>query len=172
MAPETVLEALLKSYRRYYNLKTEDVEPPFAAEAIFHSHEEQYFLVKSARLAEAESHEYVFFAVAQDLSLEDAQRLDLTAWERGLSRARPGANHRSTDVALIILAQRIAPDAAQYIRSLKRYQSYRFTLHGWSHYQAIALETSTGTLSSNRRGRDLEKLFRNINLPKEKGNSK
>ena len=172
MAPADVLGALLKSYQRYYNLTTDGVEPPFAAEAAFHSHDEQYFLVRSARLAEVEAHEYAFFAVGETLSLADVQRLDEAAWARGLSLAKPGPHHRSTDVALIILAEHIAPDAMRYVKTLKRYQSYRFTLHGWSHYQAIALETSTGTLSSNRRGRDLEKLFRNINLSKEKGRSK
>ena len=170
MSPAQVLETLLKSYERYYNVQTEDVEPPFAAEAAFHSHDEQYFLIKSAKLSEAEAHEYVFFAVADLLTLKDAQRLDACAWERGTARAKPSAHHRSTDVALVVLAERIAPDAAAYIEKLKRYQSYRFTFHGWSHYQAIALETSTGILSYNRRGRELEKLFRNINLPKtEKG---
>ena len=172
MSPAQALDALLKSYQRYYNLTTEDVQPPFAAEAAFHSHDEQYFLLKSARLAEAEAHEYVFFAVGESLSLADVQRLDAAAWERGLSRAKPGPSHRSTDVVLVILAEHIAPDAMRYMQTLKRYQSYRFTLHGWSHYQAIALETSTGTLSSNRRGRDLQKLFRNINLSKEKGRFK
>ena len=162
MTPADVLDTLLKSYKRYYNIKTEDVEPPFAAEAAFHSHDEQYFLIRSAKLAEAEAHEYVFFAVEPSLSLEDVQRLDQCAWERGVSRAIPSSHHRSTDVVLILLAEHIAPDAMRYIEKLKRYQSYRFTFHGWSHYQAIALETSTGNLSCNRRGQDLKRLFRNI----------
>ena len=163
MTPADALSTLLKSYKRYYNLQTEDVEAPFTAEAAFHSHDEQYFLVKSAKLSEAESHEYVFFAVAQTLTLTDAQRLDACAWERGTARVKPSTHHRSTDVALVIVAERIEADAKRYLEKLKRYQSYRFTLNGWSHYQAIALETSTGNLFFNRRGRDLERLFRNIN---------
>ena len=162
MSPADTLDLLLKSYRRYYNIQTEDVEAPFAAEAVFHTHDEQYFLVKSAKLSEAESHEYVFFATMENLTLADAQKLDQCAWERGLSRVQPSSTPRSTDVTLVILAERIAPDAAEYIRKCKRYQSYRFTFHGWSNYQAVALETSTGILTHNRRGRDLEKLFRNI----------
>ena len=162
MSPAEVLDRLLKSYSRYYNVRTEDVEPPFAAEAAFHSHDEQFFLVKSAKLSEAESHEYVFFATGDSLTLEDVRALDQRAWETGMARVKPHDSHRSTDVVLIILAEHIAPEAMEYIRTLKRYQSYRFTLHGWSHYQTIALETSTGTLSANRRGRDLKKLFRNI----------
>ena len=168
MTPEQVLQTLLKSYRRYYNIVDEGVEPPFAAEAVFHSHDEQYFLIRSAKLAEAEAHEYVFFATAQALDLAAAQELDRCAWERGLSRANPGPNHRSSDVTLVILADTVAPEAKRYIQTLKRYQSYRHTLHGWSHYRAIALETSTGDLSCNRRGRDLKKLFGNIHSSKER----
>lgn len=169
MSPSDALNVLLKSYQGYYDVRTEDVESPFAAEAAFHSHDEQYFLVKAAKLSEAESHEYVFFAVGEDLALEDVQGLDEAAWQRGLSRARPHGSHRSTDVVLVILGRRITPEAMDYIRRVKHYQSYRFTLHGWSHYRAVALETSTGKLSCNRRGQDLKKLFRNINF--ERGES-
>ena len=162
MTPADILETLLKSYKRYYNVQTEGVEPPFTAEAVFHTHDEQYFLVKSAKLSEAESHEYVFFATAPSLTLADVQKLDQCAWERGLSRVHPSSTHRSSDVALIILAEHIAPDAMAYVKKIKHYQSYRFTFHGWSSCRAVALETSTGTLACNRRGGDLKKLFRNI----------
>ena len=162
MSPAEVLDRLVKSYSRYYNVRTEDVEPPFAAEAVFHSHDEQYFLLKSAKLSESESHEYVFIATGESMTLEDVRALDEKAWETGMARVRPRDGHRSTDVVLIILAEHLAPEAMEYIRKLKRSRSYRFTLHGWSNYQAIALETSTGNLSANRRGRDLRKLFRNI----------
>lgn len=162
MTTEEALESLLRSYRQYYNIKTEDAAAPFAAEAAFHSHDEQYVLMRRAKISEAEAHEYVFFATAGSLSLEEAKKLDERAWEEGLSRVKPHYDHRSSDVVLIILAEQISQEAKQYIRSAKRYKSYRFTLQGWSHYSVVALETSTGELSCNKRGRDLRKLFRNI----------
>ena len=162
MSPTEILNTLLKSYKRYYNIQTEDVEPPFAAEAAFHTHDEQFFLVKSAKLSEAESHEYVFFAVEESLSLADVRRLESCAWDRGISQVKPSVYHRSTDVTLVLLAEHIAPDARAYITKCKRYRSYRFSFHGWSSYRVVALETSTGGLSYNRRGRELKKLFRNI----------
>ncbi len=161
MSPADALDLLLRSYRRYYDVKILGVEPPFAAEAAFHSHDEQYFLVRSARLGEAESHEYVFFALTDTLTEELARRLDECAWSRGTARARPHANHRNTDVALVILAEHIEPGARTFIQNSKHYQSYRHTFQGWSHYQVIAQETSTGALTSNRRGKDLRRLFRN-----------
>ena len=162
MTATEALEILLKSYKRYYNVETEDVTPPFTAEATFHTHDEQYFLLKSARLAEADAHEYVFFATCGTVEQEDVQKLDEKAWEEGLSRVRPHADHRSSDIVLIILAEQLSQDARNYIKAIKRYKSYRFTLQGWSNYSVIAMETSTGELACNKRGRDLKKLFRNI----------
>ena len=162
MSPANVLSTLLKSYKRYYNVQTEGVEAPFAAEAAFHTHDEQYFLVKSAKLSEAESHEYVFFHASESLTLQDVEQLDQLAWERGLSRVKPSSYHRNTDVTLVLLAESIAPEAAAFLKRSKHYQSYRFSFHGWSSYRAVALETSTGALTCNKRGKDLKKLFRNI----------
>lgn len=162
MTVDETFQTLLKSYKRYYNIKTENVTKPFAAEAVFHTHDEQYFLVKAARLAEADAHEYVFFATADEISLAEAQNLDEAAWSEGLSRVVPHVNHRSTDITLIILAGHISADAVEYIKKLKRYKSYRHTLQGWSNYSVVAMETSSGEFFSNRRGKNLKKLFSNI----------
>lgn len=162
MTVDETLSTLLNSYRRYYNIKTENVAKPFAAEAIFHTHDEQYFLVKAARLAEADAHEYVFFVTADEIGLSNIKTLDETAWEEGLSRVVPHSNHRSTDIVLVLLAEHITEDAALYIKKVKRYKSYRYTLQGWSNYSVVAIETSTGNFFCNRRGKHLKKLFSNI----------
>ena len=162
MTVDETLQALLKSYRRYYNIKTEDLTKPFAAEAAFHTHDEQYFLVKAARLAEADAHEYVFFVTADEIGLSEAKAFDETAWAEGLSRVVPHSNHRSTDIVLVLLSEHITEDAALYIKKVKRYKSYRYTLQGWSNYSVVAMETSTGKFYCNRRGKHLKKLFSNI----------
>ncbi len=162
MTPNEALERLLPSYIRYYDVIREGVEPPFAAEARFHSHNEQYILVKSARVSEADSHEYIYFAVADELDAARAAELDAAAWERGMAWVKPHSAHRNSDVTLVVLAEHITPDAAAFIKKSRHYQSYRFGLQGWSNYRAIALETSSGTLTYNRLGGDLKKLFRNI----------
>ena len=164
MTAREALPGLLKSFVRYYDIKDEGVEAPFAAEAEFHSHEEQFFLVKQAKLSEAESKEFVFFAVSEHLTLEEAKRRDVTAWTRGMSRVFPHDGHRNSDVVLIILADQVDADAAAYLKKCKRYESYKHTLHGWSHYRVIVRDMSTGKLSFNRMGRTLKKVLGNINL--------
>ena len=101
------LEKLLHSYERYYSIQR-GVEPPFACEAVFESHNEQYFLVKSAKISDADSNEFVFFAELETLDEKNFCELDEAAWNSGLARVKPGPGHRNSDVTLIIIADSIS----------------------------------------------------------------
>ena len=79
LTPGEALERVLRSYQTYYNIKTEAVEPPFAAEAIFGSHNEQYFLIKKAKVADIDTNETVYFATEESLSKERLLELDAIA---------------------------------------------------------------------------------------------
>lgn len=155
-------EKLLRSFQRYYNIHQENMEPPFFAKAEFHSHDEQYFLIKIAKVSEQESHEYVYFAEMEALDESSLKTLDEKVWTEGLSHADPGPNHRSSDVTLIILAEQIEEAARKLIPKLNHYKSYRFGLRGYSSYRLIALELSTGKMAYNRHGQNLKKLVSNI----------
>lgn len=162
MTTNEVLERLLRSYTRYYDIYREDVTEGFAAEAHFHSHDEQYWLTKSVKLAEADSHEYVFFALTETLSAEAVEYLVEKAWLSGTSRVQASYSHHSSDVALIILADTIEPDAIRTIKKARRFASYKFGLHGFSHLRLIAFEPTSKKIVHNRMGDTLKKLFRNI----------
>lgn len=162
MTTNETLEHLLRSYVRYYDIHREDVTEGFAAEAHFHSHDEQYFLVKTAKLAEADSHEYVYFALAETLTAETVQSLSDMAWAAGMSHVQATSTHHSSDVALIILADTIDPDAVRPIKKARRFASYKHGLHGFSHFRLIAFEPTSKKIVHNRMGDTLKKLFRNI----------
>ena len=162
MTTTEVLEKILRSFDAYYNVKREGAEAPFAAEAEFSLHDEQYFLVKSVRLGEADSKEYVYFATAENLDEKTLCSLDETAWSRGLSRVKPHANHKNSDITLIILAEQIEEDAFSLVPKLRHYKSYRFGFQGWSNYRLIAVELSSRRMAYNRQGQSLKKLVSNI----------
>ena len=162
MTRDEALQKILHSYAAYYDINKDTPEEPFSAEAVFHSHNDAYFLVKSARLGEAESHEYVFFATAESLDGALLTRLDSSAWEKGISRVKPHSNHRNTDISLIILADSVTEEARQAIPRLKHYKSYRMSLHGFSHYHLIVADLSSRQLFCNRQGKALKKLFNKI----------
>ena len=162
MTINELFDKLLRSFQVYYNVKREDVAPPFAAEAEFHTHDEQFFLVKSAVLAEAESREYIYFAKEIFLDETLLLRLDEAAWKSGMERVRPHKDHRNTDVSLFIVAEKISDEAFKMIPKLRHYRSYHLGLQGWSHYRLVAIEQSSGRAVYNRFGRSYKKLIRNI----------
>lgn len=159
---EEVLEKLLRAYSGYYNIKRESSVPAFCAEAEFHLHNEQYFLVKAAKLSESETKETIFFAKTDVLDTEKAASLAAKAWEEGLSRITPGPNHRCSDVSLVILAGGVTPDAAELIKKNKEVKSYRFGLYGYSHFRMVAFDLSKSVVVRNKMGDTLEKVICDI----------
>ena len=159
MTARDALDRLVRAYRRYYNLELDSPVSPFAAEAVFHSHEEQYFLVRSARIAEAESHEYVFFAVEDRLTAKRLEELADAAWREGLKRVVPHRDHRNSDVTLLVLADAAEDGALSAAKRLKRYQSYRWGFQGWSHFLLYVREVPSGRAAWNRQGARLKKLM-------------
>lgn len=154
-------EKILHSFEQYYDI-SKDVDAPFVAEAIFKSHNEQYFLVKAAKTADIDSNEFVFFYINNEINAEKLAELSNLAWERGLSRVSPYYGHRNSDVTLIILSDKIEEESFKKIKKLNLYKSYKFGLYGWSSFRALAYETSTGRAATNRRGSDLKKLVASL----------
>ena len=162
MTLNEALERLLLAFERYYNIRREDVTPPFQAEAEFLQHDERYFLTRSVKLSESDARETVYFATVEALDAATFARLDEAAWRDGLSRLTPRWGHRAADVRLVILTNRLEADAAEAIRRTSRSKGYAFSLKGWSNYRLIAMELPTGTVVTNRLGRPLKDALRKI----------
>ena len=168
------LKKLLTAFEQYYTVKKDDITPPFCAEAEFRSHNEQYFLVRSAHIADIDSNEFVYFADTDVLDTEKLEELIKSAWESGLSKVRPYNGHRNSDVSLLIFTKSISPETALQVKKTKLYKSYKFSFHGWSHFKlAVCKLPGTETDSSeievytNRQGKDLAKLIiKNLKNPK------
>ena len=156
------LERVLSAFVRYYNINRETPRKPFCAEAVFQSHDEQYFLLKSAKLTEYYSSEHIFFAKEDTLTKDRLLQLEDLAWRTGSGRAKPGPLHRNTDVGLFIIANTVTDEAKRLIPTLRHSVSYRFGLHGYSHFRLVAYDLSDRSCVRNRMGDTLEKVIVNI----------
>lgn len=159
MTPSEALEKLLPSYRRYYNIITENVTAPFDMEAEFISHNEQYFLVKAAKVADIDSNEYVFFKLCDSLSKNEFVEYDRVAWETGMQRVVPSFGHKNTDVTLIIFANHIDADCLELVKKTRHYKSYCMSFKGYSNYRVVAVELNLKRFVTNRQGQSLKKMF-------------
>lgn len=161
MTQSEALDRLLKAYSGYYNINRETPAAPFAAEAEFRLHDEQFFLIRSAKISEADTREFVFFALADVLDMETFRMLDSTAWETGLSRVELTGNHRNSDVILFILARHIPEEVKRLVRKTRHYKSYHFGLKGWSSGRVLACDLTDLTAVHNARGDILRKVVEN-----------
>ena len=162
MDSDEVFEKIKPAFTQYYNLKTEDVAPPFFCEAQFSVQTEQYMLVKSAKISESESNEFVYFAKEDCLSQDSLKNLTECAWERGLSKITPESGHRNSDVKLIITSRTIEENLEKTIRKTRLYKSYKWTLYGWSHFKLGVICTEKKAVFTNRMGTEFRNLFKNL----------
>ena len=162
MSTDEMLSAILPLFGNYYNVSSENVEEPFVAEAVFESHNEQYYLIKAAKVADIDTKEFVFFSKCDTLDDERLTYLDKTAWERGLSRVSPAYGHRNTDITLMIVADHIDETVRKRIRKVRHYKSYKWGFWGWSNYRLVAIGCSEGRAYYNHQGHSLKKLVGNI----------
>lgn len=159
---DKIFDDFLNSFSQYYDIKKEGVAEPFDAEAEFHSHSEQYILVKSARISEVYSNEFVFFVKTDELSKENLEEYCSKSWQEGISRVKPSFEHKNSDVVLVLVADKISDDAKKIISKIKNSKSYCFSLKGYSHFKLVSMEVSSGELYANRLGSDLKKIFTKI----------
>jgi hypothetical protein len=160
------INKILPAFEQYYTIKKEEITPPFCAEAEFRSHNEQYFLVRSAHIADIDSNEFIYFAAADSLDSVKLEELVKAAWEAGLAKVKPYNGHRNSDVSLLIFTKSISPETAIKIKKTKLYKSYKFSLHGWSHFKLAVCDLGTTgkdgapEVFSNRQGKDFIKLIK------------
>ncbi len=160
MEPSDAIKQILPAFEQYYTVKKEEITPPFCNEAEFRSHNEQYFLVRSAHIADIDSNEFVYFADPEELSPEKLDELVNAAWNAGLAKVRPYNGHRNSDVSLLIFTKSINPETINSIKKTKLYKSYKFSFHGWSHFKLAVCNTSDMEVYTNRQGKDYAKLIK------------
>ena len=153
-----VIEKVLPAFERYYTVKKVS-DPPFCAEAEFRSHNEQYFLVRSAHIADIDSNEFVYFATIKNLDKQTLNNLTALAWEKGLSLVKPYNGHRNSDVTLIIIAEEVDDETKEAIRKTKLYKSYKMSFWGWSNFKLAVVENKNQGIYYNRFGKDYRKLL-------------
>ena len=159
MEPSQAIEKMLPAFEQYYTVKKESLSP-FCAEAEFRSHNEQYFLVRSAHIADIDSNEFVYFASPDQLDSEKLSELVNAAWTAGLEKVHPYNGHRNSDVSLLIFTKSVSEETIQSIKKTKFYKSYKFSFHGWSHFKLTVCNVSDMCIYSNRHGKDFAKLIK------------
>lgn len=167
---QEMLETLLKSYTRYFDIERGAAVPDgsFPASAAYHFREENYVATRAHTIYATEQHEYVYFFLTEHLDVETLKKqIDLSR-EAGLGKIEPSGEHMFSYVTLVILADTIDPEARRFLKRYRFRKNFRLALHGWMEYHIAAMEVSSNCFFSNPAGKEARKNLEHNFHPKAK----
>ena len=159
---DALLENLLKGYSVYFDVeRVEEQEVPIKAVCAFHVHSEKYVLVKSAKLWDADSNEYVYLFSVPELTAEIFEKCKRYAYEKGMEQIDPKPGHMYSYITALFLCDQVTKEGEKALKKCKIYKSFRFSFHGWMEFHTALLCGSDGRIAVNRAGRQMKKMLKN-----------
>lgn len=166
---ETAISKLLESYRAYFNITLfEEEQKPLTAICEFFEHSEKFVLSRKAQLWASEAEEFIYLFDVEKLTLENYEKCRDYAREDGMKRAHIGPGHMYTYITPIFVCDTCDADAKKALKKCRIYQSFRFSLHGWMDFHTAVFEVKTNNISTNRSGKCVEKILKNVLFQKKR----
>lgn len=166
---ETAISKLLESYRAYFNITLfEEEQKPLTAICEFFEHSEKFVLSRKAQLWASEAEEFIYLFDMEKLTLENYEKCRDYAKEDGMKRAHIGPGHMYTYITPIFVCDTCDADAKKALKKCRIYQSFRFSLHGWMDFHTAVFEVKTNNISTNRSGKCVEKILKNVLFQKKR----
>lgn len=167
-----LLNRIVAAHESYYDIRRDYLFEGrrFPAFAEFHTFGEQYVLVKRAKLWEVNTHDFMFFEIADVLDEEALQTVVEFMTTKAIRKVNPSANHMSSALTLVIIANQCTDEAFKHVKSLRFRKNYRFGLHGWTDLRLAVVDLSRPQgkeVVTNAAGKQLkEALAGNLALAK------
>ena len=124
----------------------------------------KYVLDRKHTLWEANAFEYA--AILRTGALTAAEAAD---WFRHMTVSAeaelvhpegkyPPEGHMYSYLTVILLCDRVTPEAAEAVRRMRFTKNYLFSLRGWAEGRILAVDCGTGESFCNRKGQELKQL--------------
>lgn len=156
-----VLKRILAAHERWFDVQREYeyAGRTFPGYAEFHSYGEKYVLVKRAKLWEVDTHEYLFFVLAD--RLDETQVRDLVSFMEndGLKKVVPEPNHMSSAISLVIVADSCTQEAERIVRKARFRKNFAFGIRGWADLRIAVADLSTKSVITNAAGKQLKQTL-------------
>lgn len=154
---EELIERLLAAHAAWFDVtrRYEFSGHTFPGYAEFHSHGEQYVLVKRAKLWEVDAHEYLFFDAIDHLdmaALDEAVRFMTTS---AIEKVEPKPNHMSSYLSLVLVTDSADKDAMDAVRKVRFRKNFMLGIRGWADLRLAVVDLATQRIATNGAGKEL-----------------
>lgn len=157
-AKRRTLDRLLAAHEAWFDVERsyEFAGRVFPGYAEFHSTAEKYVLVKRAKLWGASVHEYLFFETSDRLTRPLLEGLLSFMTEKAIEKVRTDAEHMTSYLSLVVIADRVDDDARRAIRKARFRKSYKLGFQGWADLRVAAIDLSDASVTTNAMGKELQ----------------
>ena len=154
---ELILQRLILAHETWFNvsLNYEYGGRVFPGYAEFHSHGEKYVLTKRAKLWEVDAHEYLFFASADVLSLDEIQDWIEFMTTKALEKVNPEPNHMNSYISLVLVVNGVDEAAKKAIRKARFHKEFKFGFLGWADLRLAVVDLSKRCVLANAAGGEM-----------------
>lgn len=163
---QEAVDKLLRCYESYYDIhKAEELEASekeLVARCDFYEHAQKYVLSKKAELWSTKCEEFIYLFQVEELTLEIYNRCIDFAYKDGSGRANIGPNHMYTYITPIFVCDTYDESILKALKKCNLYKSFRLSLYGWLDVHVAVLEVKNNNIYTNRNGRRLEKVLKNV----------
>lgn len=174
MLREDALERIRRAYGYDYDIDKTEMENrtptqlPIAMTAAFHAQNAKYVLSKKAVLWEAGCHEYMYVFNMPQLTEILATQCIVYAYEEGMKLIKPEKGHMCSYISALFVCDTCDKAAEKIIKKSRYYKSFQFSLYGWMDFHAAAVVVEQERTITNRSGRCMEKIMKNILFKKKR----
>lgn len=163
------LDTLANSFSAYYDMyPREGEELPLVFRADYFSRAERYWLTKSIPIWGNETNEYAYIFSAPSFDKELAGRCIDFALDEALPLVKPHKEHQYTNVKVILLADKVEKEVADYVKKRAFSKSYKFSLHGFSTLKSAIVDLGAQKTVTNSAGHELVNYFSKLFAAEER----
>lgn len=159
------LQLLNRKYEKHFQVKNNEniMNREFDIYAKYTEATGRTFLTQKDIIDKFEVNEHCFIKTFETIDL--CMAIELGEYFKSLTQSlvKPHKEHKSTNITGVLVSESaINNDIKQYIKKFKYSKYYKFYFRGWSDVRLIAVDLTSGTVISNKKGKEVEKIY----LPK------
>ncbi|MBQ0000767.1 MAG: hypothetical protein KBT01_04420 [Clostridiales bacterium] len=156
-----IVETLLKSYKRYYNITLSE-EEPLVARCEYFEHSEKYVLHRKAELWSADNEEFLYLFQVPHLTAEIFEKCRTFAYEDGMPRLNIGPGHMASAITVVVVCDTCDAEAETAVKKTRIHKSFHFSLHGWMNVLTTCVAAENGRMAANYAGRSVMKVMKKV----------
>lgn len=161
MKYEAYIEKLKEKFERHFHIETGVVilGESIDMHASFSNISGRTFITKYDVIDKYENYELCYIKGYNDLTFRDVAKFGDFLKKAVSEFVNPGADHMSTYVTGVMVADSISGDIRNVVEEFKYSMAYMFYLRGWCDVRLVCVDLSEGNIITNKAGKRVKKVY-------------